>query len=82
MRDCVVQVWLLFMNDAGPMPARNVSTSPSSSVVRRISRPHSAPMIRPASVEPVTAISSTSGWLTREEPAFSAREHDVEHARG
>ena len=80
MRDCVVQVCELFMNDAIPMPARKVSMSPSSrkmaadlppssSVIRRISRPHSAPMIRPVAVDPVNAILSTSGWETSAAPA-------------
>jgi len=75
-----VQVWLLFMNEALPSPARNVSMSPSSRkiaadlppssrVTRRMSRPHSAPMTRPAAVEPVNATLSTPGWQTSAAPA-------------
>ena len=82
MRDWVVQVWELLMNDAIPMPARKVSMSPSSrkiaadlppssSVMRRMSRPHSAPMIRPVAVDPVNAILSTSGCAASAAPVVS-----------
>lgn len=73
----MVQDWLLFMNVAPGSPASRVSVSPSSRkmaadlppssrVQRRIRRPHSAPMIRPAAVDPVKAILSTREWETSE----------------
>lgn len=76
----MVHVWLLFWKLALPNPATRSSTSPSSqkiaadlppssSVQRRISRPHSAPMTRPAAVDLVKLILSTRGWATNDHPA-------------
>src|ERR1700758_3500390 len=45
---------------------------PSSRVTGRISRPHTSPIARPASVDPVNATLSTPGWLTRCAPAAAS----------